>query len=70
MDRYKLAVDLMNVIDEVRPVTGESAFSHFIKDPLLGDRPDGVVSPPKLFKCCSVLNINHDTKKMELLFDN
>ena len=60
----------MNRIDEVRPVTSESALSYFIKDPLLGDRPDGVVSPPEFFKCCSVVNIGHNTKKMELLFDN
>ena len=70
MDRHKLAVDLMNVIDEVKPVTGESAFSCFIKDPLLGDRPDGVVSPPEFFRCCSFVNIDHNTKKMELMFDN
>ena len=53
MDRYKLAVDFMNVIDKVKPVTGESAFSDFIKGPFLGDRLDGVLSPPEFFKWCS-----------------
>ena len=34
----------MNVINNIKPVLGESAFSQFIKDSALGDRPEGVVS--------------------------
>ena len=70
MDRHKLAVDLMNVINGIKPVLGESVFSQFIKDSALGDRPEGVVSPPEYFKCCTVINIDYDVQKMELLFDN
>ena len=70
MDRHKLAVDLMNVINEIKPVSGESAFSHFIKDPALGDRPEGVVVPPEYFKCCTVINIDYDVQKIDLLFNN
>ena len=50
MDRHKLAVDLMNVINEIKPVSGESAFSHFIKDPALGDCPEGMVVPPNFLQ--------------------
>ena len=50
MDRHKLAVDLMNVINDIKPVSGESAFSQFIKDSVLGDGPEGVVSPPEYLK--------------------
>ena len=50
MDRHKLAVDLMNVINNIKPVSGESAFSQFIKDSAQGDCPEGVVSPPEYFK--------------------
>lgn len=70
MDRYKLALDLFSIIDEVKPVIGESAFSYFIKDPMLGDRPEGAVSPPDYFKCCTVINIDYDMKKIDLLFQN
>ena len=70
MDRHKLAVDLMNVINDIKPVSGKSAFCQFIKDSALGDRPEGVVSPPEYFKCCTVINIDYDVRKMELLFDN
>ena len=70
MERHELAVDLMNVINNIKPVSRESAFSQFIKDSALGDVPEGVVSPPKYFKCCTVINIDYDVRKMELLFDN
>ena len=70
MDRHKVAVDLMNVINDIKPVSGESAFSQFIKDSALGDHPEGVVSPREYFKCCTVINIDYDIRKMELLFDN
>ena len=70
MDRHKLAVDLMNVINGIKPASGESVFSQFTKDSALGDRPEGVVSPPEYFKCCTVTNIDCDVQKMELLLDN
>ena len=60
----------MNVINNIKQVLGESAFSQSIKDSALGDRPEGVVSPPEYFKCCTVINIDYDVRKMELLFDN
>ena len=70
MDRYKLAVDLMNIIHEIKPVSGVSAYSFFIKDTALGDRPEGVISPPQFFKCCKVINVDYNLKKLELLFEN
>ena len=70
MDRHKLAVDLMNVNNDIKPVSGESAFSQFIKDSALGDCPEGVVSPPEYFKYYTVINIDYDVRKMELLFYN
>ena len=70
MDRHKLAVDLMNVINDIKPVSRESAFSQFIKDSALGDRPEGVVSPPEYFKYYTVINIDYDVRKMEVLFHN
>ena len=60
----------MNVINNIKPVLGESAFSQFIKDSALGDRPEGAVSLQNTFKCCTVMNIDYDVRKMELLFDN
>ena len=59
MDRHKLAVDLMNVINDIKPVSGESAFSQFIKDSVLGDGPEGVVSPPEYLKCWTVINYQY-----------
>ena len=73
MDRYKLAVDLMNLINRIKLALEESAFSQFtqfIKDSALGDLLEGVVSPPEYFKYCTVINIDCDLWKMELLFDN
>ena len=63
-------IDIVNIIHEVKPVTGESAYSFFIKDPALGDRPEGAISPPQYFKCCTVANIDYDLKKINLLFQN
>ena len=47
-----------------------SAFSQFIKDPTLGDRPEGAVTPPQYFKCCVIVDKDDINKRIALEFLN
>ena len=51
MNRGKLAVELISVINETKPIPlNESAFVCFIKDDVFGDLDEGPRSPPEYFK--------------------
>ena len=69
MNAEKLATDLISVIIEVKPIPeSESAYACFIKDSVLGDLDEGPLSPPEYFKCCTIINQDNDTRKLDLLF--
>lgn len=69
MNKEKLAVELISVINETKPVPlNDSAFTSFIRDDLLCDENRGPLSPPEYFKCCTIISQDSENRSLELLF--
>ena len=73
MNKEKLSVELISVINEIKPITQhESAFACFVRDNGLAvaGLAQGPVTPPEFFECCTIKSHDNENKKLELSFPN